>query len=147
MPLSYPNSERDRAASRRARGVAAAKIRRAPALIGVGADGYPGGRDAVALALLLATPTGGELLLIAVHKEPLLPLTGTQEMNWGSLENEYRKTLAETCDALAPDARIVIHPDVLVWRGLRHVVRLEHRDLLVVGSAYDADAGRTGANR
>jgi nucleotide-binding universal stress UspA family protein len=49
--------------------------------------------------------------------------------------------LAHTRDALAPDARIAVQADVLVWRGLRHVVRREHRDLLVIGSARGTDAG------
>jgi len=55
--------------------------------------------------------------------------------------------LTETRDSLAPDARIAVHADVLVWRGLRHVVRQEHRDLLVVGSAQKADAGRVRLGR
>jgi nucleotide-binding universal stress UspA family protein len=41
----------------------------------------------------------------------------------------------------------MVQADVLLWRGLRRVVRHEHRDLLVVGSARDADAGRVRLGR
>ena len=50
--------------------------------------------------------------------------------------------LVETRDALAPDARIMVQADALVWRGLRHVTQVEHRDLLVVGSASECEEGR-----
>jgi nucleotide-binding universal stress UspA family protein len=50
--------------------------------------------------------------------------------------------LAETRDALAPRARTVVQPDHLVWRALRHVVRAERRDLLVVGSGHAGHEGR-----
>lgn len=88
----------------------------APVLIGVGVDGDAGGRDALVLGSMIAGVTGGELMLIAVHEE----------------------TLAEC----PPQARVVVQPDVLVWRALRQVARREQRDLLVVGSGRTARAGR-----
>jgi len=114
----------------------------APTLIGVGVDGTPSGRDAVVLASLLARPTRAELMMIAIHQEPLYPMVLPKGMNWATLERRARAMLADTRESLAPEARLAVHPDVLVWRGLRHVVRLEHRDLLVVGSAHDAAPGR-----
>ena len=119
----------------------------APKLIGVAVDGNPCGRDAVVLGSLLACATGAELMLIAVHEEPLVPVALPGGMSWTALEERARTTLAETRDSLAPDARIVVHADVLVWRGLRHVVRHEHRDLLVVGSGRRADDGRVRLGR
>jgi len=119
----------------------------APKLIAVAVDGNPSGRDATVLGSLLARATGAELMLIAVHEEPLLPVSLPGGMSWTALEEQARTVLAQTRDSLAPDARIMVQADVLVWRGLRHVVRQEHRDLLVVGSAHDADARRVRLGR
>ncbi len=55
---------------------------------------------------------------------------------------QARAMLARTRDSLAADARMVVHSDVLLWRGLSHVARDEHRDLLVVGSGRDAPERR-----
>jgi len=46
--------------------------------------------------------------------------------------------LAATRDSLAPEARIVVESNALVWRGLCRVSEREHRDLLVVGSGRRA---------
>jgi len=119
----------------------------APALIGVGVDRTSSGRDAVVLASFLARATGAELMLIAVHEEPLIQVPMPEEMNWSTLQKQTQAMLAETRDSLEPNARIAVQADVLVWRGLRHVVRHEHRDLLVVGSAHDAEDGRVRLGR
>jgi nucleotide-binding universal stress UspA family protein len=116
-------------------------------LIGVGVDGNPSGRDAAVLGWLLARATGAELMLIAVHEEPLIPIALPGGMSWTALEKRTRTMLAETRDSLAPGARIAVHADALVWRGLRQVVRQEHRDLLVLGSAHEADPGRVRLGR
>jgi len=118
-----------------------------PRLIGVAVDGNASGRDAVALGSLLARATSAELMLIAVLEEPLVPVALPGGMSWTTLQEQARVVLAETRDALAPDARTVVQADSLVWRGLRYAVRQEHRDLLVVGSAGDADAGRVRLGR
>jgi nucleotide-binding universal stress UspA family protein len=86
-------------------------------------------------------------MLIAIHEEPLVPVALPGGMSWTALEKRARATLAETRDSLAPDARIMVHADVLVWRGLRAVVQAEHRDLLVVGSAQQTDTGRVRLGR
>jgi nucleotide-binding universal stress UspA family protein len=140
-PGSTPTPGRGRPSGRRSGRGGPTAARSAPELIGVGVDGTPSGRDAVVLGTLLARPTSAEVMLIAVHEEPLVPVALPGGMSWRALEKRARTMLAQTRDSLAPDARIVVHADVLVWRGLRHVVRLEHRDLLVVGSARDADEG------
>jgi nucleotide-binding universal stress UspA family protein len=113
----------------------------APKLIGVAVDGHASGRDAVTLSSLLARALGAELMLIAIHEEPVLPIALPGAMSWKTIEEQTRAMLAKTRDSLAPEARIMVQADTLVWRGLCHVVQHEHRDLLVVGSAQDADAG------
>jgi nucleotide-binding universal stress UspA family protein len=115
--------------------------RAAPSLIGVGVNGGPSGRDAVALATMLGRPLGAELLLIAAHQEPLLPIVPPAGTSWRSQQRAARQMLAETRDSLAPEALITVQADVLVWRALRHVVRQDHRDLLIVGSGRCATPG------
>jgi nucleotide-binding universal stress UspA family protein len=115
--------------------------RAAPSLIGVAVNGGPSGRDAVALATMLGRPSGAELLLIAAHQEPLLPIVPPAGTSWRSQQRAAWQMLAETRDSLAPEALITVQADVLMWRALRHVVRQEHRDLLVVGSGRGAAPG------
>ena len=80
-------------------------------------------------------------MLIAVHEQPPLQVPLSSEADWKTVEKQSWSMLNETRDSLAPDARTVVQSDTLVWRALRRVVRREHRDLLVVGSARDADDG------
>jgi nucleotide-binding universal stress UspA family protein len=146
-PIPPPTPGPGRSSRRRSTRGAQGSGWSAPKLIGVAVDGHPSGRDAVVLASLLATATSGELMLIAVHEEPLVPVALPGEMSWSAIEQQARAMLAETRDSLAPDARIMVHADTLVWRGLRQVVRHEHRDLLVVGSAEKVNAGRVRLGR
>jgi nucleotide-binding universal stress UspA family protein len=118
-----------------------------PRLIGAGIDGTASGRDAAALGALLAREMDAELLLIAVHEEPVMQGLLPREVSWSTLDKQAWATVAQARDEQVPNARIVVQSDALIWRGLRHAVRLEHRDLLVVGSAGDLDAGRTGLGR
>jgi nucleotide-binding universal stress UspA family protein len=118
-----------------------------PKLIGIGVDGHPSGRDATVLGSLLGRAAAAELMLIAVHEEPLLPVALPGGMSWTALEKQARAALVEARDSLAPDARIMVQADALVWRGLCHTARREHRDLLVVGSAQKAQAGRVQLGR
>ena len=108
--------------------------------IAVAVDGYPEGRDAAVLGAAIARLTGSELMLVAVHSEPLVVLPST--MGFKSLRKEAQRTLREVRDSLAPEARIVVEADLSVPRALHRVVRREHRDLLVVGSSRHAPAGR-----
>jgi nucleotide-binding universal stress UspA family protein len=146
-PAPNPTPGPNRPSRRRSPGGGQISGWSAPKLIGVAVDGNPSGRDAVVLGSLLTRATGAEPMLIAVHEEPLMPVALPGGMSWTEVERRARTILAETRDSLAPDARITVHADVLVWRGLRHVVRHAHRDLLVVGSAQDADAGRVRLGR
>lgn len=113
----------------------------APGLIGVGVDGSPSGRDAVVLAYLLGQPNDAELMLVAVYEEPLLAPLVPREMGWTTMPKQARAMLAQTRDSLAPRARVVVQRGASVWRALREVVRREHRDVLVIGSARSARDG------
>ncbi len=119
---------------------AAADGRRGLARIAVGVDGYPEGRDAVVLGAALARATSAELMLVAVHPDPLVVLPS--EMNWKSLEKQAEAILREARDTLSPDARIVVETDFSIPRALHRVVHREHRDLLVMGSSRHAPEGR-----
>jgi nucleotide-binding universal stress UspA family protein len=118
------------------------KVVLTPHLIGAGVDGTPGGRDAVVLASMLARVTRAELMLIAVYEEPLLEGVVPAEVGWTSVKEQARVMLAGTRDSLAPHAGIAVHSNALAWRGLLRAARVEHRDLLVVGSARRADYGQ-----
>ena len=115
-----------------------------PHLIGVGVDGAPAGRDAVVLAAMLARATQAELMLIAIFEQPLLEGVVPAELGWTSVKEQARAMLARTRDSLAPHARIAVQSNALAWRGLLRVTRLEHRDLLVLGSTRRADDGQVG---
>ena len=108
--------------------------------IAVGVDAYPEGQDAVALGAAIARATGAELMLVAVHPDPLVVLPSG--MNWKSLKRDAEKLLIETRNRLAPGARIAVETDLSVPRALHRVVGREHRDLLVMGSSRHGPEGR-----
>jgi nucleotide-binding universal stress UspA family protein len=108
--------------------------------IAVGVDTHPEGRDAVVLGRTIAAVTGAELMLVAVHPDPLVVLP--EELNWESVERQAAETLRKARDSWAPGARMVVECDLSVPRALDRIVRREHRDLLVVGSSRHASEGR-----
>ena len=79
----------------------------APKLIGIAVDGNPSGRDAVVLGSLLARATGAELMLIAVHEEPLLPVALPGGMSWTALEQRAR--------TMSPRRRLRWRPTRGLW--------------------------------
>jgi nucleotide-binding universal stress UspA family protein len=111
------------------------------ARIAVGVDGFPEGRDAVALAAAIRAATGAELLLVSVHPEPLVPMP--REMGWSSVIKHGEQMLRSVRDAHAPGARVLAATDLSVPRALQGAVRRHHSDLLVVGSSRDAPEGTT----
>lgn len=110
------------------------------ARIAVGIDGYPEGRDAAVLGAALARATKAELMLVAIHPDPLVVLPSG--MDWKGLRKRAEAVLRETRDAVTPDARIVVETDISVARALHRVIGREHRDLLVVGSSRHGPEGR-----
>jgi len=110
-----------------------------PARIAVGIDGYAEGRDAAVLGATLARATGAELMLVAVHPDPLVVLP--PELGWTGMHKQAEALLRETRDAIAPHARIDVETDWSVPRALERVAARAHRDLLVVGSSRRGAAG------
>jgi nucleotide-binding universal stress UspA family protein len=108
--------------------------------IAVGVDGFPEGKDAVALGAMIAEATEAELMLVAVHPQPLIVMP--KHLNWKSLEQQASAMLRETRASFAPEARMVVETHLSVPRALERVVRREHRDLLVVGSSRLGPEGR-----
>lgn len=107
--------------------------------IAVGVNGYPEGLDAAALGAAISRATGAAIMLVAVHPDPMVVLP--EGMDWRSLDQYARQVLAETRDAFAPQARVVVRTDHSVARALHRVMSAEHRDLLVVGSSRHAPTG------
>lgn len=108
--------------------------------IAAGVDGHQAGRDAAGLASMIARATGAELMLVAVHPDPMVVLPG--ETSWAGMRNDAGRFLRNTRDALAPGARVVVETDWSVPRALERVAQREHRDLLVFSSSRHAPAGR-----
>ena len=78
--------------------------------IAVGVDGFPEGNDAIVLGMALARVTGAELMLVAVHSDPLvLPPIG---VDWSNLRKEAHVMLRKAREAHAPKARIVVETDL-----------------------------------
>ena len=88
---------------------------------------------------VIARATGAELMLVAVHRDPLVVLP--RELGWEGMHKQAEALLRETRDAVAPDARIDVETDWSVPRALERVVKREHRDLLVVGSSRRGPEG------
>jgi nucleotide-binding universal stress UspA family protein len=108
--------------------------------IAVGVDGFDEGRDAVTLGAALAGVTGAELMLVAVHLSPMVPLP--HGMDQKSLHQQAEETLIEVREALSPTARIMVESDLSIPRALHRVVHRERRDLVVLGSSRHAPEGR-----
>jgi nucleotide-binding universal stress UspA family protein len=115
------------------------------ARIAAGVNGHPEGRDAAVLASMIAGTVGAELMLVAVHPDPMVVLPA--EIGWAGMRKEAERLLRETRDAVAPGARIVVETDWSVPRALERVVQRERRDLLVIGSSRRAQDGRVRIGR
>jgi len=110
------------------------------ARIAAGVDGYREGRDGAVLASLIAAASGAELMLVAVHPDPMIVLPA--ELGWSGMRKEAERVLRETRDAVAPGARTIVETDWSVSRALERVAEREHRDLIVVGSSRRGPEGR-----
>jgi nucleotide-binding universal stress UspA family protein len=110
------------------------------ARIAAGVNGFPEGRDAAALGAMIARAAGAQLMLVAVHPDPMVVLPA--QIGWAGLRKQALAALRETRDAVAPGARIVVETDWSVPRALERVIQREHRDLLVIGSSRQGPEGR-----
>ncbi|MGO9820879.1 MAG: universal stress protein [Solirubrobacteraceae bacterium] len=104
--------------------------------IAAAVDGFPEGEDAVALANSIVEATGAELMLVAVHLDPLIVIP-----EGATLRKHQERSLRTLRDTLAPGARIAVERDFSVARALSRVVSHHHRDLLVVGSSRQGPPG------
>jgi nucleotide-binding universal stress UspA family protein len=103
----------------------------------VGVDGRPAGRDAIALARVLATPDGRVTLVHVHHGE--LAAGGTAAT---PADEDARRLLEQERDATAVDAELAPTPAPSVGRGLHHAAESLDADLLVVGSCSRGFIGR-----
>ena len=110
------------------------------ARIAVGLDGYREGRDAAVLASSIAGAAGSNVMLVAVHPDPMVVLPA--EIGWSGLRKEAQRVLRETRDAVAPGARMVVETDWSIPRALERVAQREHRNLIAVGSSRRGPEGR-----
>jgi nucleotide-binding universal stress UspA family protein len=105
----------------------------------VGVDGREGGRDAIALARLLAAP-GGKLTLALVRKDGLFPPSAADEALEADFDTpeyeEQQSVLGRERAQAAPDADTVGIVAHRVADGLQELVRRRRADLLVVGSCH-----------
>ncbi len=106
----------------------------------VGVDGLQGGRDAIALAWLLAAP-GGKLTLAHIYGTGVLPGRGADML----LVNQYaaaQELLEQRREECAPDAELAVRFERSVGRGVHELASSRDADLLVVGSRHRGPLGR-----
>lgn len=105
----------------------------------VGVDGRQGGREAIALAQLLATP-GAKLTLALVRRDGLFPPTAADEALEADLDTpgyeEQRALLERERSQAAVDAELVQVTARSVAEGLHRLAATRRADLLVVGSCH-----------
>jgi nucleotide-binding universal stress UspA family protein len=92
------------------------------------------------LAAMIARAVDAELMLVAIHPDPLVPTP--PDAGWKALHKQAEALLHKTRDSFSSKARITVETDWSIPRALERVVRREHRDLLVVGSSRHAAEGQ-----
>lgn len=107
----------------------------------VGIDGFSGGRDALALAKLLAAGEGA-LTLTHVYIESQLPARGSMGVYTEGERRTSHDLLEQARAELAPDAKIAAIPSHFVGRGLHELAERLPADLIVVGSSHRGRLGR-----
>ena len=105
----------------------------------VGIDGSPGCRDAVVLAKQLAAP-GAAITLAHIHAEHRL--FGGSSLAIITERAEAEMMLERERDLASLDARLAVHSDARVGRGLHVLAERLGADLLVVGSPSHGLLGR-----
>lgn len=107
--------------------------------LAVAVDDQEGGRDAFALARVLAGSPEADLIAMTVMPDFSLiaPWAGPDPMR-----HDIERRMRQLRDEWHPHARIAIERDRSVARGLMRLVRRNHRELLVVGSGHRAAEGQ-----
>lgn len=107
-------------------------------------DDRPEGRDAAVLATSITAAGCGDCVLIAI--EPDLSLIVPYAHNPG-VRRETERMLAHVRADAAPGAFLAVDCDYSVARGIERMVRLRHRQLLVVGSRRGGPEGLVSIGR
>jgi len=107
--------------------------------IAAAVDSHPEGNDAAVLAAAIARAVDGDVVLASIEPELALVIPGA---DWRLVRRETKAMLGRTRDAFAPAARSAIDSDLSAARGLRRILRQEHRELVVCGSSHRGDTDR-----
>ncbi len=104
----------------------------------VGVDGRPGGRDAIALARMLAS-ADAQIVLANIYGGRL---SGGGLRGTGDPHLDAEDLLEREREAAGIEARAVVHADGKPGRALQGVAAEESADLLVIGSTRRGPIGR-----
>ena len=107
----------------------------------VGVDGGPGGRDAIALARVLASPES-ELLLAHVQLRAYTPARSLLPSSEARDHEVARRLLESERSAADLDARIVTRCSESPATGLHELAAANDADLIVLGSCHRSAFGR-----
>ncbi len=107
----------------------------------VGVDGGEGGRDAIALALVLCAP-GAEMTLAHVYLDEPVAWRGTSAPYEATLRADAEKILESSRQEAGIQADIRWHGAPTVGRGLHEMAEMIEADLLVIGSTRHGHVGR-----
>ena len=106
----------------------------------VGVDGADGGRDAIALAKLLATDSADIVLLNAFAYETS-PSRGSLG-GYAEVMSEEAQSMVEAAGSDDARCRTRVVADWSAGRAIHQAAAEEHADLIVVGSAHHGPVGR-----
>ena len=104
----------------------------------VGVDGRQGGRDAIALARILAS-ADAQIVLANIYGGML---SGGGRRGTGDSHLDAEDLLERERKAAGVQARTVVHPDGKPGRALQDLAAEESADLLVIGSTHRGPVGR-----
>jgi nucleotide-binding universal stress UspA family protein len=107
----------------------------------VGVDGRPGGRDALALARLLA-PDGARIVLAHAFPYDRMFPRGRNEAFEQALAEDANGILETERAAAGIDADVVAVADVHAARALQRVAEERQAELIAVGSSHRGPVGR-----
>jgi nucleotide-binding universal stress UspA family protein len=110
-----------------------------PRRIAVGVDGFSTGEDAAVLGRLLSEAAGAELILIAVHPDPIIVMPA--EATRKGLHDQAQRFLTITRTSRAPSARTKVEVGASIPRALLRAIARERCDMLVLGSNRRAPKG------
>jgi nucleotide-binding universal stress UspA family protein len=110
-----------------------------PERIAAAVDSHREGDDAAILAATIARAVDGDLILASVEPELPLVIPGA---DWRRMRRETTTMLDRTRRAFAAQARLAIDSDLSAARGLKRVLGLEHRQLVVCGSSRGGQTGK-----